>query len=81
MYDEDYYLKEKYRDLLSRLNQIKSEIDTTNSVFKDLYNISKDTVKIDSKCMEDDLFMELKNIGSDNISSINNTISSIHSKI
>ena len=81
MYEEDYYLKEQYRELLNRLNQIKSELDTTSSVFKDIYSLSKDTVKIDNKCMENDTFVEIKELGSSTISSINNTISMIHSKL
>ena len=40
MFEEDYILKEKYRRLLNRLNQIKREMDTTNNVFKEIYNIS-----------------------------------------
>lgn len=81
MYDEEYYLKIKYQNLLNRLNQIKKELDTTNSVFKDLYNLSKNTVKINNQCMENDSFTEIKELGSSTISSINGTISSIHSKL
>ena len=81
MFEEDYILKEKYRRLLNRLNQIKREMDTTNNVFKEIYNMAKDTVKIDSQCMESDSFAEIKQMGARNISSINSTISSIYNKI
>ena len=81
MFDEDYLEKLKYSRLLSRMNQIKSEVDTTNRVFKDIYSLCKETVKIDNKCMEDDSFQEIKEIGSDTISSITSTVSSIHSKL
>lgn len=81
MYDEDYYLKEQYRELLNRLSQIKSELDTTSSVFNDIYSLSKSTVKIDNKCMENDAFIEIKELGSSTISSVNSTISVIHSKL
>lgn len=81
MYDNNEYLNNEYRRLLNKLNQIKSEMDTTNSVFKEIYGLCKNTVRIDNKCMENELFSEIKGKGSSNISSITNTISIIRNKL
>lgn len=81
MYEEDAISKEKYVRLLNKLRQIKREMDTTSSVLKDIFNICKDTVLVDNKCVENDLFNQIKDRESRNIISVSNTISKIQNKI
>ena len=81
MDNEEYVLKTKYVKLLNNLNQIKSEMDTTNEVLKDIYNISKNMVMIDNLCMENDLFNDIKKKESNNTISVVGTINKIQNRL
>lgn len=81
MNNEDYVLKSKYSRLLNSLSQIKREMETIQSVLKDVYNLSNNAVKVDNKCVENENFNRLKDMTGHYLNNISRTIDRVQSKI
>lgn len=81
MNNEDYVLKSKYSRLLNSLSQIKREMETIQSVLKDVYNLSSNAVKVDNKCVENESFNRLKDMTGHYLNNISRTIDRVQSKI
>lgn len=71
---EDEILKQKYRNLRSRLytirNKLNDLLDTHNSTYRNL----KDSITIDNKLIEEDEFFEMKKSIQETINELNNNV-------
>lgn len=81
MSPEEKLLKAQYRRLYSKLKQISSELSTTNNVIIDINNMANNTLKINKKVVEDELFKSIKSTNQRLITNINSTISRVESRM
>ena len=72
---------EELKKILARkLSQIKIELDTSNTIFKELNTLTYNSIRVNKKCLMDEEFQNIKSINNKNTNSLINTISSARRK-